>query len=143
MIRFLRTFLVIFVVAARRLWSARWLGLAAVVGLVAVVALALSVPLYADAVYHRTLLTSIADAEIDQQGIRRPPFTFMLRYAGKFDGALDWEGIVPVDQFIVTHLPSSLGLPRQMLVRYFETRLGQLFPVSETAYLDKREPLIW
>src|SRR6266542_4345494 len=115
MMRLIRTFQVLFIVAARRLWAARGLGLAAVVGLVAVVALAQSVPLYADAVYHRTLLTSIADAEIDRQGIRRPPFTFMLRYAGKFDGALDWQGIVPVDQFIVNQAPGMLGLPRQML----------------------------
>ena len=139
----IRTSLATFTVAARRLWASRWLGLAAVVGLVAVVALALSVPLYADAVYHRTLLTSIADAQIDQQGIRRPPFTFMFRYAGKFDGALDWQGIAPVDQYMTDAAPGSLGLPRLLLVRYFETRLGELFPVTDTAYLDTHEPLIW
>src|SRR6266542_2190822 len=111
-----RTFIAIFVVAARRLWAARWLGLAAVVGMMAVVALALSVPLYADAVYHRTLLSTIADVQVDQQGIRRPPFTFLFQYAGKFDGALDWQGIAPVDQFMTSAVPGTLGLPRPMLV---------------------------
>lgn len=143
MLSLVRTLGAAFVVAARRLWASRWLGLAAAVGLVAVVGLALSVPLYADAVYHRTLLTTIADAQIDQQGIRRPPFTFMFRYAGKYDGALDWQGIAPVDRYMTDAVPAALGLPRQLLVRSFETRLGQLFPVTETAYLDQREPLIW
>ena len=143
MLSLVRTFGAAFVIAARRLWASRWLGLAAVVGLVAVVGLALSVPLYADAVYHRTLLTTIADAQIDQQGIRRPPFTFMFRYAGKYDGALDWQGIAPVDRYMTDAVPGALALPRKLLVRSFETRLGQLFPVTETAYLDQREPLIW
>jgi putative ABC transport system permease protein len=143
MIRPVRTVLSTFPIAARRLWAARWLGLAGAVGLVAVVALALSVPLYADAVYHRTLLTTIADAEVDQQGIRRPPFTFMFRYAGKFDGPLDWQTIMPADQFMANQVPGMLGLPRQLMARYFETRLGQLFPLTDTAYLSKREPLVW
>jgi putative ABC transport system permease protein len=143
MLRLLRTLGAVFTIAAHRLWASRWLSLAAVVGLTAVVGLALSVPLYADAVYHRTLLTSIADAQIDQQGVRRPPFTFMFRYAGKYNGALDWQGIAPVDQYMTNAVPAALGLPRTLLVRSFETRLGQLFPVTDTAYLDQREPLLW
>ncbi len=133
----------IFIIAVRRLWSARWLALASAVGLVAVVALALSVPLYTDAVYHRVLLTNIADAQIDQQGVRRPPFTFMFRYAGKFDGAVDWGNITAVDRYLTDAAPGELGLPRKLLVRYFETQLGQLFPITDTAYSGQREPLIW
>jgi putative ABC transport system permease protein len=143
MLSLVRIFGATFVIAARRLWASRWLALAAIVGLVAVVGLALSVPLYADAVYHRTLQTTLADAQIDQQGIRRPPFTFMFRYAGKYDGALDWQGIAPIDRYMVDTVPAALGLPRTLLVRSFETRLGQLFPITETAYLDQREPLLW
>ncbi|MCL4505647.1 MAG: ABC transporter permease [Chloroflexi bacterium] len=141
--RSIASFAAIFIIAARRLWSARWLALASIVGLVAVVALALSVPLYADAVYHRVLLTNIADAQIDQQGIRRPPFTFMFRYAGKYDGAIDWPNIAASDQYLAKQAPGALGLPRKLLVRYFETQLGQLFPITDAAYLGKHEPLIW
>ncbi len=143
MISLTRTFVATLVVTARRLWAARWLGLAASVGLMAVIALALSVPLYADAVYHRTLLTAIADAQVDAQGIRRAPFTFMFRYAGKYDGALDWQGIAPEDHFMTNAVPDSLGLQRTLYVRYFETRLGELFPITNTAYLGTHEPLIW
>ncbi len=143
MIRPFAGLLSIVVIAARRLWAARWLSLASVVGLIAVVALALSVPLYADAVYHRVLLSNLADAEIDQQGIRRPPFTFMFRYSGKFDGAIDWPNIAASDRYLIEDAPGAIGLPRKMLVRSFETQLGQLFPVTDTAYLGQREPLIW
>ena len=45
----------VFVVAAKRLLAQRWLALATALGLVMSVALALSIPLYADAVYYRVL----------------------------------------------------------------------------------------
>lgn len=49
----------VFVVAAKRLLAQRWLAFATVLGLVMSVALALSIPLYADAVYYRVLRQEI------------------------------------------------------------------------------------
>lgn len=143
MIGILRRFSAILSIAVRRLWSSRWLALAAVLGLTAVVAIALSVPLYTDAVYHRTLLTTIDEANVDRQGIRRPPYTFMYRYTGKFDGPLEWGNIINVDRYMTDVVPGSLQLPRLQYVRFFETRLGQLYPVEDAAYHGKREALLW
>ncbi len=133
----------VLLVAVRRMWFTRGSSLAVALGLVAVIALALSVPLYADAVYHRALLASIDDQLIDSQGVRRPPFTVLFRYQGKFNGNREWADIGAVDQFMRDRVPDTLGLPRRHLVRYFETGLAQLFAASDAAYADARKPLLW
>jgi putative ABC transport system permease protein len=141
--RFLRSQFGLMTLALRRLWFARGSAAAVVLGLVAVVALALSVPLYADAVYHRALLASIDAAQFDSEGIRRPPFTVLFRYQGKFNGNLEWRDIAAIDRFMAGRAPDMLGLPRLLLVRSFETGLAQMFAASDAAYTDGRTPLLW
>ncbi|NLF01064.1 MAG: hypothetical protein GX601_08825, partial [Anaerolineales bacterium] len=69
----------IFVVAAKRLLSQKWLALATIVGLIASVALTMSVPLYADAVYYRVLQEELTGGDVDEAGAAKrfyPPFAF-------------------------------------------------------------------
>ena len=70
----------IFVVVAKRVVSQPWLMLATILGLVISIALMMSIPLYADAVYHRIFLENIAQ-EDTPEGVL-PPYTFTFRYDG-------------------------------------------------------------
>jgi len=138
-IQAVRTFFSTFFVAFRRLWSTRWLALAGAIGLISVVALTLAVPFYADAVNHRILRTEVY---LKDQTMR-PPFAFMFRYIGSWHGLLDLSDTTAADEFMIGEAPSYLGLPRETLVRFFQTDTFQLFPASDAGYLDKRKPLTW
>ena len=140
MIQPIRTFLAVFVVAARRLWSTRWLALAGAVGLMVVVALTLCIPLYADAVYNRIFNNEM---RASSEGAKRPPYSFMFRYIGGWYGPLDWSDISQADEFMTQQASGLLGMPRVEYSRYFKTDTYQLFPASDVAYVGKRNPLTW
>ncbi len=140
MIQPIRTFFAVFVVAARRLWSTRWLALAGAVGLMVVVALTLCIPLYADAVYNRIFNNEM---RASSEGAKRPPYSFMFRYIGGWYGPLDWSDISNEDQFMTEQAPGLLGMPRTEYARYFKTDTYQLFPASDASYVGKRNPLTW
>ena len=63
----------IFVVAAKRLFSQRWLALATALGLVTAVALTMGTPLYADAVYYRVLREQLSGGEGEAAAERSHP----------------------------------------------------------------------
>jgi putative ABC transport system permease protein len=128
----------IFIVAAKRLWSTRWLALANAVGLIVVVSLALSVPIYSDAVYHRILQQDVSTWGEH----RRPPFSYMYRYVGGAN-AVEWSQVSAVDQFMQTQVPAMLGLPRQLLVRYFASNSFPVFSAQDAQYADQRQPVVW
>lgn len=136
----IRTFFATFAVAARRLWSTRWLALASAVGLMVVVALTLSIPLYADAVYNHIFNTQMRSSS---QGAKRPPYSFMFRYIGGWYGPLDWSQVAQEDQFMTEQAPGLIGLPRTQYIRYFKTDTFQMFPASSAQYVGKRNPLTW
>ncbi|MCS7061728.1 MAG: FtsX-like permease family protein, partial [Anaerolineae bacterium] len=139
MIQSVRTALATFVVATRRLWATRWLALAGAVGLLSVVALTLSIPLYADSVYFRILKTELTATE---NGLR-PPFAFMFRYIGSWHGLRELGEVTAVDEFMIVHAPAYIGLPRELLVRFFQTDTFQLFPQSDAGFFNSRQPLTW
>lgn len=140
MIQPIRTFFAVFLVAARRLWSTRWLALAGAVGLMVVVALTLCIPLYADAVYNRIFNNEL---RASSEGAKRPPYSFMFRYIGGWYGPLDWSDISSEDQFMTEQAPGLLGMPRTEYARYIKTDTYQLFPASDASYVGKRNPLTW
>lgn len=126
----LRASLAIFIIAARRLWSGRGLALAGAFGLTTVIAFTLSVPLYADAVYHRILSEEVAQGA----AWRRPPFAFLFRYVSRgqtINEQGDWAQIAPADAYMKQQVPASLGLPRTLLVRYFTSDSFPIFPVAD------------
>ena len=65
----------IVVVVAKRIVSQPWLILATILGLVISIALMMSIPLYADAVYHRIFLQNIAD-EDTPEGVDSPIYLY-------------------------------------------------------------------
>ena len=98
----------IFVVALKRLFAQRRLALLTVAGLTVAVALALSVPLYADAVYGRTLSGALlAKTPADEA---RPPFAFMFRHLASGTGPPKWDNIQAARQLPVGAGHRRLGL---------------------------------
>ncbi len=135
---FARTWAV-FVVAAKRLFSQKWLSLATAAGLIASVALIVSIPLYADGVYYRVLRKALSGERFGA----RPPFVFMFRYIGAWSEAVEWDRVEQVDRYLCDAAGKALGLPQKLLVRYFETDNFRLFPVEDAAYANVRDPLAW
>jgi putative ABC transport system permease protein len=128
-----RAVLSMFVVALRRLWSTRWLALAGALGFVAAIATAFSVPMYADAVYHRILGQQLGIGAAE--GVRLPPFAFMFRYnlnnpQGTPGGV--WEGVQAADRYLDAEAPSRLDMPRTAFVRYYQTTNLSLYRASDS-----------
>jgi putative ABC transport system permease protein len=130
----------IFIVALQRLFAERRLALLTVAGLTVAVAITLSVPLYADAVYGRTLSRALlAETPLEEP---RPPFAFMFRHLASGTGPAKWDGIQAADSYLSEQAATQFGLPQKQLVRYLATVYLGLFP-SETAnaYMTSRNRL--
>lgn len=140
MIRLIRTFLAVFVVAARRLWATRWLTLAGGLGFMAAVALAFSVPIYADAVYHRILTRELGITE--PGSVSLAPFAFMFRFNMYWQEPAEWADIKPSDQFMEGRVPGLVGLPRTDFLRYFQTTNLRMFSLTDKRAFEQREPLL-
>jgi putative ABC transport system permease protein len=140
---FLR-FWAIFVVAAKRILSQRGLAVATCLGLVAAVAVTMSIPLYSDAVYQDILRQEVAtQSEGESDTFTRPTFAFLYRYVGSWAGPVSWEKLQLIDQYMTASVPTRLGLPRKIFVRYFTTDTFQLFSGDKTSYELTDRPLEW
>ncbi|TFG71525.1 MAG: FtsX-like permease family protein, partial [Anaerolineales bacterium] len=131
----------IVVVVAKRIISQPWLILATILGLVISIALMMSIPLYADAVYHRIFLQNIA-ADDTPEGVV-PPFTFTFRYDGSIYGSMEWDDIAPVDAYLSERAGKAIGLPQQFVVRYFTTDPFGIFADEASAFNTTSAPLLW
>ncbi len=132
----------IFTFVARRLLSQRWFVLAALLGLVASVVLLMSIPLYADAVYHRIFRTNLLEERVDESW-PRPPFSFMFNYNGGFYGAKQWEEVAAVDRYFRQAAGAALNLPQELLVRYLRTEPMRLFPAGKSLFDNIDSSLKW
>ncbi|MDF1514134.1 MAG: ABC transporter permease, partial [Anaerolineae bacterium] len=137
----LKRLLAIFVVVAKRVVSQPWLVIATILGLVISIALMMSIPLYADAVYHRIFLQNIAREDTPEDDI--PPFTFTFRYDGSIHGSVEWEDIQNVDAYLRQSGGNAIGLPQQFVVRYFTTDPFGIFASDETDFNTTTAPLLW
>ena len=123
--------------AARRLWHQRLLMLCLLIGLIAAVALLASIPLYADAVQNRLL-----QGELTEAGTFRPPFAFMWRYIGAWNGDITWERYQPINQYLTQQSAAVMDMPLEEEVRHVSTLRLRLFPSGETNF-NENEPLLW
>ena len=133
-------------VVTRRIISQPGLILATTLGLIIALALMMSIPLYADAVYHRIFLQNIAAAEGKEQLAddgALPPLTFLFRYDGSIHGTIEWEEIQPVHTYITQRAGADLGLNPQFTASYFSTNPFGIFASSESLFKEIRTPLIW
>jgi putative ABC transport system permease protein len=134
----------IFIVALKRLFSQRRLALVTALGLTAAVALTLSIPLYSDAVYYRILREALRTGLTQNNPSARPPFAFMFRYIGACYGPAKWSDVQPADTYLSNSAGPALGLPQQLLVRFFKTDNLALFAAQEkTTSYDTQHSLSW
>jgi putative ABC transport system permease protein len=132
------------VVAIKRLLAQWGLAAAIAIGLTVSVALAVSLPVYADAVNFRILVTELGTVPgTEGQIARRSPFAFMFRYLGSLHEPLKWSAIAPVDSYLRGPGAADLGLPRKLIVRHVATDNLKLFAQRDFAYADTRQPLGW
>src|SRR4030066_2277673 len=95
--------------ALRRLAAQFGLALAILFGLVVSISLVLSVPLYADSIYHRALVERVYQSSANAP--RHPPFTFAFSFTGSASNSRDWQEIEPGDTLLDNKTASTLGLP--------------------------------
>ena len=120
--------------AIKRLLAQWELALVTILGLVASISLVITIPLYADAVNHRIFLEKVT-GDTGSQNTGKPtelPLTFMFYYYGSWGGSLQWEGILPFDQYVLKSCSNGLllGMPVESVVRYISTDSFRLFPPS-------------
>ena len=131
--------------AARRVWNRRLLMLSLLAGLVTAVGLLASIPLYADAVQNRLLQGELTDA-----GTYRPPFAFLWRYIGAWNGDVTWADYQPINDYLSQQAPGVVGLPLDgqtsgepsRTIRHVSTAKLRLFP-GDGGGFNEGEPLIW
>jgi putative ABC transport system permease protein len=143
----LRTWAIAHIVI-KRLLAQFGLAFVTIIGLVASITLVVSVPLYADAVYHRTLLEKVSQDSVanpsDPNG-NALPFSFLFNYYGGWSGVRQWEDIQPVSQFFRDSTTSILQMPTKSLVSYTQTDGCELFRYQRdlTTPLATADHLTW
>jgi len=135
--RFIVTVLSLFIIAAKRLWHQRLLMLCLLAGLVVAVGLLSSIPLYSDAVNNRLLQGQLTEA-----GTYRPPFAFLWRYIGAWNGEIGWDEYRPVNEYLSQQAAGIVGLPADSQIRHASTAKLRLFPEDNGAFADDA-PLLW
>ncbi|MBK8902935.1 MAG: ABC transporter permease [Anaerolineaceae bacterium] len=123
--------------AARRLWHQRLLMACLLAGLVAAVGLLSGIPLYADAVQNRLL-----QGELTEAGTYRPPFTFLWRYVGAWNGDITWETYQPINSYLTEQATGIIDLPVDAQIRHVATAKLRLFPGADVSF-NQNEPLLW
>lgn len=135
-------FFALLIIAGRRVWNQRLLMVCLLSGLVAAVGILASIPLYADAVQHRLM-----QGELTEAGAYRPPFSFLWRYIGAWNGNIDQAKYGPLDEYLSRQSANTIGLPLSTLVRHAQTDKLRLFPAAESQSFAGRgggaEPLLW
>lgn len=106
-------------------------------GIVSAVGILSSVPLYADATQNRLL-----QGELTEAGTYRPPFAFMWRYIGAWNGNIDFEEYGPVNEYLSQQAAGVIDLPAQQIVRHVSSDKLRLFPARDSAF-NENEPLLW
>ena len=132
----------VFSIALKRLFAQRRLALLTALGLMVAVALTLSVPLYADAVYGRTLSRTLAEKA--QPADLRPPFAFMFRQISSPDQRVKWADVLEANAYLTEQAITDLGLPPVQVVHLFKTDFLGLFPSGQDSnYLTIRNRLAY
>ncbi len=139
--KFLNRLRAILVVVAKRVTSQPWLVVATTLGLVVAIALMMSIPTYADAVYHRVFLRNITEEGAPEGTI--PAFSFLFRYDGSIYGSKEWEDLQAVDAYLTHEAGERFGLPLQSVVRYMTTDPFGLFADRDSAFSNTSSPLVW
>ncbi len=123
--------------AAKRIWNLKLLMLSLLIGLITGVGVLSSIPLYADAAQNRIL-----QGELTEGGMYRPPFAFMWRYVGAWNGNLNLDQLQPVDDYLSEQAAGVIGLDASESVKHLSTGKMRLFAGKETGF-EENGSLIW
>lgn len=126
----------VFTITLKRLWAERGLTLVTLIGLTIAVALITTVPLYADAVNFRMLQEQLSQ-QVERRG--RPPFNYLYNYIGAWYGAVNWEDIQPLDEYLHGQGMRALGMPNELITRHVETHTYRIYPGDAANYEDEGE----
>ena len=126
-----------FVFASKRLFSQFGMVVANLLGLVSSATLVVSIPLYVDAIYYRTLREELSATVVQHQS----PFIFMFHHIGSVAGSLPWDDIQAADGYLSGPVASDLGLPLELAVRFLRTDHLLLFPRDTISYEDHHTAL--
>ena len=96
-----------------------------------------AVPLFTDATQNRLL-----QGELTESGSFRPPFAFMWRYVGAWNGNITQEAYGQADNFLSQQAADEIGLPAEQVVRHVSSDKLRLFAGSEGGF-DENTPLMW
>lgn len=107
--------------ALRRLASQRGLMLCFLAGMAAAVALLASLPMYSDAVNKRLLGSQL------EAGSALPPFAFVWRYIGAFNGDIGLADYAPADDYFTGQAAAVIGLPLERQVRHLRSPRVELW----------------
>ncbi|NLG27453.1 MAG: FtsX-like permease family protein, partial [Chloroflexi bacterium] len=132
----------VFAVSAKRLWNNKGLTVCALVGMTVAVTLIASVPLYSEAANLRVLQRSLDPGRYAQSS-GRSPFAFMYRYIGSWHGPVELDETTAMNEYVDRSVAGTLGLPLSAAVRYYATEGLGIFPASDAAYTQLRQPISW
>jgi putative ABC transport system permease protein len=142
-LRFFQSFWTLLRFTLRQLYAQRGLTLAILLGLVTTTAIAMSIPIYADAVYQDVLETQLVnESEVDET-YNRPPFAFMFRYVGSWQGPIAYEATLVEDEYLSGRAVTDLHLPLVSFTRYYKTTELRLFGGEESNYDNLRSSLAY
>jgi putative ABC transport system permease protein len=125
----------IFVIVVKRLLAQWELALITILGLTTSITLIVSIPLYADAVYHRTFLEKVSGSSAEQSSTAAAhvlPLSFMFNYSSSVGDAREWDELLPFDKYLYTSSQAALGLPITSITRYVTSEPGELFPIPQS-----------
>ncbi len=134
----------IFKLTVKRLFAQRALSFLAILGISTAVALAMSIPIYADAIYQGVLEENIIS---DFSGIGgmppRPTYSFLFYNSSPLNQRVPWERLELLDQYLSYQVEYDLDLPRKSLVRFVKSPVFPLYTTGDEVYEKRKLPLTW
>ncbi len=134
----------IFKLTVKRLVAQPSLSLLAIFGISTAIALAMSIPIYADAVYQGVLEEEVLS---DFSGIGemppRPTFAFLFYNSNSPKQWVPWKRLDLLDQYLSFQVEYDLGLPKKSLVRFVKSHVFPFYITDDEIYDKRKLPLTW
>ena len=124
--------------AIKRIWNHMLLMVCLCLGITVAVGIVSAIPLFTDATQNRLL-----QGELIDESSYRPPFAFLWRYVGAWNGNIDRATYEQVNQYLSEQAADEIGLPAREIVRHGASDNMRLFAASGTSDFNENTPLIW
>lgn len=139
-----RRALAIFKLTIKRLAARGALSLLAIFGISTAIALAMSIPIYADAVYQGVLDEKVVS---DFSGIGemppRPTFAFLFYNSNSLKQRVPWKRLDLLDEYLSSQVRYQLDLPQKSLVRFVKSHVFPFYILDDAIYTERKLPLTW